>query len=276
MAGLISDDIRSEIKNSLRKTITEKLNRVQPGTFSPFHQALFPQWLLLAWQFERTCSTGLGKFFEKVAKLLASNSRRYKTVETQKRIEGYISNAASSTINSIVTHLREGGIEKAVQQAVSSIGNPRKQEYIRKSPFNGLASLVAGAFRAPNGSRKTIVIDLYLEGLDGTEYYFEMKSPLPNKDQCIATTEKFLWIHAMRPQGKVVTKYAMAFNPFGDDRTTYRHSIAKKYLDLKTQVLIGQEFWDLLAGEGAYLELLDVYKEVGQELIAEFESKLQR
>jgi hypothetical protein len=82
MAGLVSDDIRSEIKNSLRKTITEKLNRVQPGTFSPFHQALFPQWLLLAWQFERTCSTALGKFFEKVAKLLASNSRRYKTVET--------------------------------------------------------------------------------------------------------------------------------------------------------------------------------------------------
>ncbi|GBD37097.1 hypothetical protein HRbin36_02227 [bacterium HR36] len=58
----------------------------------------------------------------------------------------------------------------------------------------------------------------------------------------------------------------MAFNPFGESRSDYRHSIAQNYLDLKTEVLLGAEFWDHLGGTGTYHDLLFVYAEAGLEI----------
>jgi len=56
----------------------------------------------------------------------------------------------------------------------------------------------------------------------------------------------------------------MCYNPYGT-RAGYSHSYAQKYLDMRRQVLLAQEFWDVVGGSGTYHEVLSVYQEVGNE-----------
>lgn len=57
----------------------------------------------------------------------------------------------------------------------------------------------------------------------------------------------------------------MAYNPYGVCRDDYKHSFSLQYLDMKNEVLLGDEFWQIIGGEGTYAELLDIYREVGRE-----------
>jgi len=60
------------------------------------------------------------------------------------------------------------------------------------------------------------------------------------------------------------TFYAMAYNPYGEAKQAYKHSLALRYLDMDDQVLLGPEFWELVGGPGAYELVLDLYREVGR------------
>jgi len=121
-----------------------------------------------------------------------------------------------------------------------------------------------------NGERiidRERIADLYLRDKDGNEIFFEIKSPKPNKGQCLEVLDRLLEIHAMKRQGfpKVRTFYAMAYNPYGDSKSDYKHSFALSYMDIRNQVLIGREFWDLVGGSGTYDEVIEIYREVGRE-----------
>lgn len=65
----------------------------------------------------------------------------------------------------------------------------------------------------------------------------------------------------------------MPFNPYGSDVRDYDHSVAKQYLDIREQTLIGQQFWDFVGGPGAYEEVLQIYGEVGQQLKAQIKQR---
>ena len=45
--------------------------------------------------------------------------------------------------------------------------------------------------------------------------------------------------------------------------------------DLKEEVLVGIEFWDLLGGKGTYDDLLKVFEEAGLELYGEIDKKMK-
>ena len=123
---------------------------------------------------------------------------------------------------------------------------------------------------------RTIKADLYLRGQDGREIFFEMKSPKPNKSQCLDVTAKLLTIHALKKSGPpdVITYYGMSYNPYGG-KQQYKHSLALSYLDINDQVLIGDEFWELVGGPGTYDEVLELFRELGQEHRSEILSLLQ-
>ncbi|MGH7275209.1 MAG: TdeIII family type II restriction endonuclease, partial [Nitrospiria bacterium] len=110
------------------------------------------------------------------------------------------------------------------------------------------------------------VSDIFFKESNGNETYIEVKSPKPNKGQCVEIADRQLHIHAIRKSGppKVRTYFAMAYNPYGDKKADYNHSF-KRYLDMDRQVLLGAEFWDLVGGTGTYQEVLSIYREVGLE-----------
>jgi hypothetical protein len=116
-----------------------------------------------------------------------------------------------------------------------------------------------------NWVERPAIADLYLKDKDGHEYFFEIKSPKPNKGQCLEVTERLLRIHAITQKNRpgVNAYFAMAYNPYGARLEDYRHSFGLRYLDMQNEVLLGEDFWTLIGGAGTYEELLEIYQEVG-------------
>ena len=51
--------------------------------------------------------------------------------------------------------------------------------------------------------------------------------------------------------------------------------IVADLFDLKEEVLVGREFWDLLGGQGTYESLLNTFEQAGIELRDEIEEKMK-
>ncbi len=102
---------------------------------------------------------------------------------------------------------------------------------------------------------------------DGSKFFFEIKGSKPNKGQCLEVIQRLLRFHLLcgesRPDAQ--SYYAMAYNPYGPNRSDYKWSVARKYTPFEQAVIMGHEFWNIIGGETAYEELLDIYQEVGRE-----------
>jgi hypothetical protein len=151
----------------------------------------------------------------------------------------------------------------------------RQKEYYESAVNKGQAkpsleemiTAVLNSRRSDDLEIKTVRADLYILAHDGTEFLFEIKSPKPNKGQCLEVTQRLLRFHllrgAKRPQ--LQAYYAMPYNPYGATKADYKWSQTLNYTPFAEAVVIGNEFWNIVGGTTAYEELLEIYLEVGRE-----------
>jgi hypothetical protein len=258
---MISPQVRSSIKGYLEgfidglvqqhkpvdkppRLIKDELDDESPtdGGYKPLHEAIIPDQILRVSSFERSFSTRLGSTFEECARLIASQT--YKTVRRNFVATGQMPKAAAARI----------------EQLVNQITSEHKPNFLK---------LINETLKVEddNWVERPVVADLYLESNKGVRYFFEIKSPKPNKGQCLEIAERLLRVHAITQEKrpKVNAYFAMAYNPYGLRREDYRHSFSLQYLDMENEVLIGEEFWQIIGGKGTYEELLSIYREVGYE-----------
>lgn len=218
--------------------------RSAKGALKPFHHAIMPVELLRINAFERSFSTKLGTTFEECARLIASE--HHQQAVRGYSVEGQVSQSALNEIENLVRRLGE-----PVSEPLS------------------LASMVDDVLahrREDDLVHIRVISDLYVRKRNGEEMFFEIKSPVPNKGQCLEVLQRILHVHLLRGKMRpaVCAYFAMAYNPFGDGREEYRWSIARQYLPFEEAVVIADEFWRLIGGAGTYEELLQIYQEVGQ------------
>ena len=180
--------------------------------------------------------------FEECARLIALQT--YDVAERGYRATGKMPAAAASKIEEIVTRINEGQTPD-FPALIAEVLQVSDEEWVERPA----------------------IADLYLKDKAGHEYFFEIKSPVPNKGQCLEVTERLLRIHAIAQKNRpyVNAYFAMAYNPYGTRLEDYRHSFSLQYLDMQNQVLLGADFWTLVGGKGTYEELLGIYREVGRE-----------
>ncbi|MBI5216765.1 MAG: TdeIII family type II restriction endonuclease [Ignavibacteriae bacterium] len=220
------------------------------GKLKPFHEVILPHGVLLINEFERSFSTALGSSFEEVAFQIAKS--KYPIAERAKRNEGEIPEDALEKIDSLKGRLS-----------------------INKTRFSDALNEV----KLSNGNMikiKKVISDLFFETTSNEEFHFEMKTAKPNSGQCETYNEKALKIHLLREstKRKIYTFFTFAYNPYGQKREEYKHPYPHAYCDFEQSILIGQEFWDFIGGEGTYYEVLDIYREVGKEKGPEIIEKL--
>ncbi|MEJ5252742.1 MAG: TdeIII family type II restriction endonuclease [Armatimonadota bacterium] len=218
--------------------------RSAKGTLKPFHHAIMPVELLKINAFERSFSTKPGTTFEECARLIASE--HHQQAIRGYSMEGQVSQSALNEIENLVRRL----------------GEPAS------APLS-LASMVEDVLahrRDDDLVHIRVISDLYVRKHNGEEMFFEIKSPVPNKGQCLEVLQRILRVHLLRGKSRpaVSAYFAMAYNPFGDEREQYRWGIARQYLPFEEAVVIADEFWTLIGGTGTYEELLQIYQEVGQ------------
>ena len=260
--GMIGDATRAKIKGHLegfiesiiRDKLPQGLNprelRVSPSTskkgqLKPFHESLLPEGLLAISEFERSFSTKLGTSFEECAKLVAAEFNE--SAKRGFRVRGQISVRAVRFIENAVADADKKGLADRT--------------------FHGLADRVASLSSEGEVEDREVISDLYVERKDVPDLYIELKSPKPNKGQCLEAIRRQLMIHGIKGQGtnEVRAYFASAYNPYGLAKDSYKHSFACRHMDMAEGVLIGKEFWDLVGGAGAYEEVLAIYQEVGRE-----------
>jgi hypothetical protein len=89
-----------------------------------------------------------------------------------------------------------------------------------------------------------------------------MKSAKPNKGQCIEMKHRLMSAVAIRGAETSFAYWGVPYDPYGEGH--YGHPYPKAYFDFDHEVMIGAKFWDFLGGDRTYVELIEVYQEVGR------------
>jgi len=110
-------------------------------------------------------------------------------------------------------------------------------------------------------------VDLYLKR-DDNEYYIELKSVKPNKNEMRAAKQDLLNILAIRrknyPINNIHTYLALPFNSYFTGE--YRRWTVTTFFRNDDDLIVGNDLWEFLGGEGSYAQLLDIFEEVGKEV----------
>jgi len=210
----------------------------------PFHGLFFRDEALVAFKLQRSIVTSMGMtLYPRLAELVASD--KHQNVHRDHAISGALPEEMCNTIERIVTDLRTG----------------------QRSP-NHTAELeeILSAQIGPEMERH-IIADLYIGDFADGEFFAELKTPKPNLDICAESKKKLLYFLAMKKsQGQEAFAFlAFPYNPYVY-REAYDWAYTKLVMDLVDEVLIGEEFWNFIGGEGMYETLLEILAEVKIEV----------
>ena len=218
------------------------------GQLKPFQAAIMPSELLRINEFERGFSSGLGTTYEECAKLIALEHHR--EAHRSYEITGEVSIEAINEIERQIALFEQSADKNA-----------------NKPSFDEMIQAVLDAQKNNHLVRRSVKADLYVLARDGRKFFFEIKGSKPNKGQCLEVIQRLLRFHLLCPESRPDSQsyYAMAYNPYGPNRSDYKWSVARKYTPFDQAIIMGHEFWNIIGGETAYEELLDIYQEVGRE-----------
>jgi len=247
---VIDEPTQAEIKTLVRSFMDawiakqyEELRRIEEegrspnGILAPFHDALVPGIRGLG---ERGFSTALGNRHERIALAIASD------VHAEARraydLSGNLPVLGREFITQRIDQLEHGAV-------------------VPDHPYERRQLLDAFGAEVSAGTR----IDLYVKTHDDEEHYFEIKSPKPNKGQCIEMKQRLLTVLGIRREDSVFVGWGVPYNPYGTAEA-YAHPYPASFFDFANEVRLGPEFWNFVGDDdGTYDLLLDLYRQVGEE-----------
>jgi len=245
----------SAISDLLIRIVTTKLVEYKPETtHMPFHHRLLGKDRYAMFSFIQSMNTTFGlSIWEQVAIILAKGAGHH--AERQFKLLGEIDSKTEELIRDIHYQLRKGEITANKIKEISLIRESIKPGKPKEDPDS--------------------VVDL-LVIKDKEENYFDITSAKPNMKEFVALKLKLLRWTALRLSQKrdaqVFTRLAIPYNPYHPE--PYERWTLKGLYDLEGgEILVGEEFWNFLADNDIYEELLDIFQEVGIKLRDEIDKK---
>lgn len=251
----LSSRTKKEIAELLIATVKEKLRSYKPETVHiPFHHRLLGKDRYSMFSFIHSMNTTFGmSIWEQVAIILARGTGN--SAERQYRLLGNIDLATEKLIGEIHYRLRKGELTANKNHEIEQIRKNIKRGESKTDPDS--------------------VVDLFVKIKDD-ENYFDITSAKPNMKEFVALKLKLLrWTGLRLSQERkiqVFTRLAIPYNPYHPE--PYERWTLKGLFDLeKGEILVGEEFWNFVASDNIYEELLDVFHEAGEELRDEIDKK---
>ena len=200
----------------------------------PLYAALVPDEIFKGSHFERRFVTPFGSIWEKLT-VSAATVYHGRCIQGQS-IHGTIGNVSLQRIQETLNRL-----EHPVNGVRTKPDWNRELAYIK----------AGGGSPVP----VDVVCDIFIPSArTGENYAFELKAPLPNSDQTKVSKEKMFKLLAMNEQPVKYAYYALPYNPYGKRREDYAWTFPARWFDMKhdSSVLIGEEYWNLIGGEGTF------------------------
>ncbi|MEN8264697.1 MAG: TdeIII family type II restriction endonuclease [Nitrospirota bacterium] len=239
-------EAKAEIAAILQECIDGTLKRVaEAKTYKPFHDALLTKEIVSASAFERSFSTSFGQGpIEQISKIIIISTGAECIRQKETRVN--IHKGAEDEVGRILHSLRSGDATPNWEKELARVLAFTKGDYIQRR----------------------IISDLWINK-NGTEIFISVKTVKPNIDQTEIVKRDMLLLKAH--DSKYKTYFGLYYNPGGPKRQNYNWPIPSKIFDMLNDncILIGQEYWDLLGGEGTYKDLLEIFKEIGEETRAQ-------
>lgn len=213
----------------------------------PLYAALVPDEIFKGSHFERRFVTPFGGVWEKLAQVVA--------------IEAHGNCALGHSVNGTV------GSEslRRIQEVLNRLEhNPKGELKVKPNWKEELEYVQKGGGELIPVS---VTCDIFIHNeKTNTKYAFEIKAPLPNSDQTKVSKEKMLKLLAMNPKQVDYAYYALAYNPYGKKKD-YQWTFPMRWFNMHEDesVLIGDEFWDLIGGEGTYTTFISEVNILGKE-----------
>ena len=239
---------QARVKDAIKDVVSDLMERVMDRVLvtdpfvkenhhsaKPLYAALVPDEIFKGSHFERRFVTPFGKVWEKLAQVVAIETHGSCLLGHQ--IDGTIGDESLRRIQEVLNKL-EHSKKKNEEKIVPNWENELK--YIQEG----------GGELLP----VSVVCDVFIDSkVSGEKYAFELKGPLPNSDQTKVSKEKMFKLLAMTPKQVDFAYYALPYNPYGK-KENYSWSFPKRWFNMieDESVLIGNELWDLIGGNGTY------------------------
>lgn len=230
-----------------RVLITDPFVAEKHHANKPLYAALVPDEIFKGSHFERRFVTPFGSVWEQLAVAVATAF--HGDCHRGYSIEGTIGEERLQRIQEVLNRLEHGlNGEKKVK--------PNWKEEIKYVLDGGGEPIPV-----------SVTCDIYINSqVDGKRYAFELKGPLPNSDQTKVSKEKILKLLAMNERPVRGAYYALVYNPYGR-RENYSWSFPKRWFNMVEDecVLIGDDFWNFIGGEGTYQKFIREINALGVE-----------
>lgn len=224
---------------------TKLVNYKPESHHMPFHHHLLGHDRMALFSFVQSLNTTFGvSIFEPVAKELAKDI--FEVVETQYKLSQVISDDAQQAINDVMNKLSVGA--EMTRKEIDKIILP-------KSLTNKTNIL------------KTARVDIFLKNKKNV-YLIDLKTVKPNASNFMQYKRQLLeWASIYHQQDRTrqpSSFIALPYNPYHPE--PYKRWTMKGMIDLQDEIKIAEEFWNFLAGENIYENLLDCFLESGKIL----------
>lgn len=250
----ISKTIKEIVSHLMEKVmdrvlITDPFVVEEHRASKPLYAALVPDEIFKGSHFERRFVTPFGGVWEKLASAVAEvyHGHCYK---------GY-------TIHGVIGRERL----RRIQEILNRLEHP--DPVTKKRPHPNFAEEMH--YVCEGGGEPVpcdVTCDIFVENKrKGKRYAFELKAPLPNSDQTKVSKEKIMKLMAMEPMVVDGAYYALVYNPYGPNKSDYAWTFPSRWFDMQndSSVLIGEEFWDMIGGLGAYKDFIVEINKIGGE-----------
>ena len=238
-------ELKDEMINRIKKKLSEHDYDKKSG--NPFIDVIFGKFSR-----QKTLTHGMatmfGSFYEKMAVKIAEDNPDF-TVAKKHKISGKISPSERSVITKMTKDLEEKISTANYRVEVSTIY----------------------AADSTNREETSITIDLYLVDTNGKEYFIEMKGPDPNKKEVRAAKEEMMNIIAIKKpevdkadfSDKVSVIFGVTYN---NNPGVYDNWKVSRMYEQGMDLLVQEEFWELLGGPGTWGDILEIIAEVQVEV----------
>ena len=242
--GVVSKMMDRVIDNVL---INDPFLKEKHHSSKPLYAALVPDEIFKGSHFERRFVTPFGGVWEKLAQVVAIEA--HGNCSMGHHVTGVVGSERLRRIQEVLNKLEHNtkGAEKVKPDW------DKELKYIRQG----------GGKPIP----VTVTCDIFIHNEEtDTKYAFELKAPLPNSDQTKVSKEKMFKLLAMKPKQVDYAYYALAYNPYGKKKD-YRWTFPMRWFNMHQDksVLIGDEFWELIGGKGAYKNFIKEINLLGKE-----------
>lgn len=252
----MKNEHRKALKTFILTTATQILSRKKPRGIEelrlamPFHLLFFGDDGIVAAANQRSIVTSMGQvLYPGLAKVVAELNYKQVVLGRTRSVTG-------------VRGELEGAKRSAIDIILSDLyGKRRKPDH--ETEMQEIRSAHGGA-----KSEVEVLPDLYIGDFRPGPLFIELKSPMANLDVSSESKKKILTYLAIM-DGRGVRGASgflgLTYNP-DVERENFKHWPVLQMMDMHRQVLIGEELWDKLGGQGTFQAIVEIIQEVRKDL----------